>query len=241
MEGMTMISFQNFSFRYEESKDFTLRGIDMTVRTGEFILLTGRSGCGKTTLIRSLNGLIPHFYPGEIKGDLLMDGHSLLEMKPSELAGQVGTVFQDPRSQFFMTDTTRELAFGCENLGLAREETIDRIARAAKELELVEYLNRSIFALSSGEKQQIAISSVYAGYRLSTLCQQRGRRAFPWNAGRLQRKNRCSIERIGTVGLSGKTPSIAFRRSKTTGYHWSGNRKGQPRNLLRRAHQRLGL
>ena len=150
-----MISFQNFSFRYEESKDFTLRGIDMTVRTGEFILLTGRSGCGKTTLIRSINGLIPHFYPGEIKGDLLMDGHSLLEMKPSELAGQVGTVFQDPRSQFFMTDTTRELAFGCENLGLAREETIDRIARAAKELELVEYLNRSIFALSSGEKQQI--------------------------------------------------------------------------------------
>ena len=108
------------------------------------------------------NGLIPHFYPGEIKGDLLMDGHSLLEMKPSELAGQVGTVFQDPRSQFFMTDTTRELAFGCENLGLAREETIDRIARAAKELELVEYLNRSIFALSSGEKQQIAIGSVYA-------------------------------------------------------------------------------
>ena len=59
-----MISFQNFSFRYEESKDFTLRGIDMTVQTGEFILLTGRSGCGKTTLIRSLNGLIPHFYDG---------------------------------------------------------------------------------------------------------------------------------------------------------------------------------
>lgn len=153
-----MISFQNFSFRYEESKNFTLRGIDMTVRTGEFILLTGRSGCGKTTLIRSLNGLIPHFYPGEIKGDLLMDGHSLLEMKPSELAGQVGTVFQDPRSQFFMTDTTRELAFGCENLGLAREETIDRIARAVKELELVEYLNRSIFALSSGENSRLRLA-----------------------------------------------------------------------------------
>lgn len=157
-----MISFQNFSFRYEESKDFTLRGIDMTVQTGEFILLTGRSGCGKTTLIRSLNGLIPHFYPGEIQGDLVMDGHSLLKMKPSQLAGQVGTVFQDPRSQFFMTDTTRELAFGCENMGLSREETINHIAKAAKDLELVDYLNRSIFALSSGEKQQIAIGSVYA-------------------------------------------------------------------------------
>ena len=117
-----------------------LRGIDMTVQTGEFILLTGRSGCGKTTLIRSLNGLIPHFYPGEIQGDLVMDGHSLLEMKPAQLAGQVGTVFQDPRSQFFMTDTTRELAFGCENMGLPREETIDRIAKAAKDLELADYL-----------------------------------------------------------------------------------------------------
>ena len=157
-----MISFQNFSFRYEESKDFTLRGIDMTVQTGEFVLLTGRSGCGKTTLIRSLNGLIPHFYPGEIQGDLVMDGRSLLEMKPAQLAGQVGTVFQDPRSQFFMTDTTRELAFGCENMGLPREETIDRIAKAAKDLELADYLNRSIFALSSGEKQQIAVGSVYA-------------------------------------------------------------------------------
>lgn len=127
-----MISFQNFSFRYEESKDFTLRGIDMTVQTGEFILLTGRSGCGKTTLIRSLNGLIPHFYPGEIQGDLVMDGHSLLEMRPSQLAGQVGTVFQDPRSQFFMTDTTRELAFGCENMGLPREETINHIVNSSQ-------------------------------------------------------------------------------------------------------------
>ena len=89
-----------------------------------------------------------------------MDGRSLLEMKPAQLAGQVGTVFQDPRSQFFMTDTTRELAFGCENMGLPREETIDRIAKAAKDLELADYLNRSIFALSSGEKQQIAVGSV---------------------------------------------------------------------------------
>lgn len=157
-----MIKFENFSFRYEESKDFTLKGINLTVETGEFILLTGRSGCGKTTLIRSLNGLIPHFYPGEIKGNLFLDEQSLLDMTPAQLAGQVGTVFQDPRSQFFMTDTTRELAFGCENMGFSREKTVDRIVKAAADLELAEYLNRSIFDLSSGEKQQIAIGSVYA-------------------------------------------------------------------------------
>lgn len=84
------------------------------------------------------------------------------DMEPAQLAGRVGTVFQDPRSQFFMTDTTRELAFGCENMGYPREETITRIAKSTKDLELEEFLNRSIFTLSSGEKQQVAIGSVYA-------------------------------------------------------------------------------
>ena len=157
-----MIEFINYSFRYEEAEEFTLKNINLTISDGELILLTGRSGCGKTTLIRSLNGLIPHFYPGEIQGDLLLDGQSVLEMKPADLAGQVGTVFQDPRSQFFMTDTTRELAFGCENMGMQREETVGRIEKATKELNLDNYLNKSIFALSSGEKQQIAIGSVYS-------------------------------------------------------------------------------
>ena len=101
-----MIEFKNYSFRYEEAEEFTLKNINLTISDGELILLTGRSGCGKTTLIRSLNGLIPHFYPGEILGDLLLDGKSVMEMKPADLAGLIGTVFQDPRSQFFMTDTT---------------------------------------------------------------------------------------------------------------------------------------
>lgn len=157
-----MITFNNFAFRYEERKDFILKNINISIQTGEFVLLTGRSGCGKTTLIRTLNGLIPHFYPGEIQGDVCLDDKSLIKQKPSNLAGTVGTVFQDPRSQFFMADTTRELAFGCENMGFDREETLDRVSKAVSDLELMNFLNRSVFELSSGEKQQIAIGSVYA-------------------------------------------------------------------------------
>ncbi len=157
-----MIRFKDFSFAYEGMTEDTLKNIDLEIKDGEMVLLTGRSGCGKTTILRSINGLIPHFYPGKTTGDVLYGDESLLEMKPSDIAGKVGTVFQDPRSQFFMTDTTRELAFGCENMGYQRKEIIDRIERAVTNLELEEFLNRSIFSLSSGEKQQIAIGSVYA-------------------------------------------------------------------------------
>ncbi|RKM56203.1 ATP-binding cassette domain-containing protein [Butyrivibrio sp. CB08] len=157
-----MIRFKDFSFCYEGMPEDTLKNISLEINDGEFLLLTGRSGCGKSTILRSLNGLIPHFYPGKTKGELLYEDQSLLEMTPSEIAGKVGTVFQDPRSQFFMTDTTRELAFGCENMGYSREEIINRIEKAVIDLELAEFLGKSIFSLSSGEKQQIAIGSVYA-------------------------------------------------------------------------------
>jgi energy-coupling factor transport system ATP-binding protein len=159
---MAMIRFVDYSFCYEGMAENTLKNISLEINEGEFVLLTGRSGCGKTTILRSLNGLIPHFYPGKTEGELLYDDKSLLELPPSEIAGKVGTVFQDPRSQFFMTDTTRELAFGCENMGYEREEIIDRVEKAVIDLNLEEYLNKSIFALSSGEEQQIAIGSIYA-------------------------------------------------------------------------------
>ncbi|MCR5095098.1 MAG: ABC transporter ATP-binding protein [Lachnospiraceae bacterium] len=157
-----MIRFIDFSFRYDGMPEDALKHINLEIKDGAFVLLTGRSGCGKSTILRALNGLIPHFYPGRTSGKLLYADRSLLEMNPSETAGIVGTVFQDPRSQFFMTDTTRELAFGCINMGYTREEIIDRVEKAVKELDLETFLNRSIFSLSSGEKQQIAIGSIYA-------------------------------------------------------------------------------
>ena len=113
-----MVELKNVSFRYgaEESgseQANSLSDLYLTVRDGEFVLLTGPSGCGKTTILRLINGLIPHFYPGTLTGSVTVDGKAVQERELYETAVQVGTVFQNPRSQFYNVDTTGELAFGC--------------------------------------------------------------------------------------------------------------------------------
>lgn len=157
-----MIHLKNVSFRYASCEEFTLRNIKLHVREGEFVVLLGASGCGKTTITRLINGLVPEFFEGELEGTVIVDGRNTSELNIQDLSGTVGSVFQDPRSQFFATDTTAEIAFACENAGLPRDELCERIERAARDLQITGLLERSIFELSSGEKQAVAIASVYA-------------------------------------------------------------------------------
>lgn len=158
-----MYQLNNVSFTYENSEgDGSIRDVDLTLHAGECVLICGESGCGKTTLLRLLNGLIPYYYRGQVTGDVLLNGESLIGKKPYELAGHVGTVFQNPKSQFFAVNTAEELAFGCENLGLPREETLSRIDDVTEEFGIQALISKSLFALSGGEKQKVACASVSA-------------------------------------------------------------------------------
>lgn len=159
---MNAVEFRNVFFTYQGGRDAGLRNINLEIRQGEFILLTGRSGCGKTTLTRLMNGLIPHFFPGELRGRVLVNGRDVGETASYELAEMVGSVFQDPRSQFFTTNTVSEVAFGCENLDVPGDEMNRRVDGAFGAFQMEELKNRSIFSLSSGEKQKIALASTYA-------------------------------------------------------------------------------
>ena len=165
MRGESMVELKNISFRYgsEERQEYgenSLSGINLSIHDGEFVLLTGPSGCGKTTILRLINGLIPHFYSGFVDGEVLIDGKAVGSQELYDTALKVGTVFQNPRSQFYNVDTTGELAFGCENRGLPEEQIYKRIDDTVMRFSIEKLMDRSIFRLSDGEKQKIACASV---------------------------------------------------------------------------------
>ena len=157
-----MIEFKNVFFAYPGSSEGGLHNIDLTVPDGQFVILCGRSGCGKTTLTRLVNGLIPQFFEGELQGEVLLDGENIAEMPMYRIAEKVGSVFQNPRTQFFNLDTDSEIAFGIENEARPPEELAERVKRTADELHINKLLGRNIFSMSGGEKQKIAFASVYA-------------------------------------------------------------------------------
>ncbi len=157
-----MIEFQNVSFAYPDTPDGSLKNITLTIPDGQCVLLCGPSGCGKTTLTRLLNGLIPQFFPGQLHGRVLLDGENIFDLPLYKIAEKVGSVFQNPRTQFFNMDTDSEIAFGLENEAVPQAQMARRVAETARTLHIEDLLSRSIFALSGGEKQKIAFASVYA-------------------------------------------------------------------------------
>ncbi|MDR1771135.1 MAG: energy-coupling factor ABC transporter ATP-binding protein [Hungatella sp.] len=157
-----MVSIQGVSFGYG-GQDKILKNINMEIRQGECILLCGESGCGKTTVTKLVNGLIPHFCEQcQLEGTVLIQDAEVAGTKLYKIAESVGSVFQNPKSQFFQLDTDSEIAFGMENQGKSQSEMKERLKETVHNLHLEKLLGRSIFELSGGEKQILAFASVYA-------------------------------------------------------------------------------
>ncbi|HGA2252862.1 TPA: ABC transporter ATP-binding protein [Streptococcus agalactiae] len=157
-----MIEIRELSFKYKGGSDYSLKDINLKIKKGECILLCGRSGCGKSTLLKLMNGIIPEFYDGDIYGSVMVNGMNTFTKPIYKLSKDVGSVFQNPKTQFYTTNTTDEIAFGLENYGIEREVINKRIEEVEKELHLENLMNKNIFNLSGGEKQKIAIASIYA-------------------------------------------------------------------------------
>ncbi|SER70224.1 ABC transporter ATP-binding protein [Corynebacterium cystitidis] len=157
-----MISIKNLSVHYvsgDERLPPALEGVTLDVAKGEVVLLTGASGCGKSTMLRCINGLIPHFHEVAIAGRVSVNGIDVAGSSISELARHVGMVFQDPRSEFFTLDVVSELAFCCENFQIPAEEISQRISEVSHAVGIEDLAGRNIMRLSSGEKQKVALAA----------------------------------------------------------------------------------
>lgn len=156
-----MIKLENVNVRIQEQD--ILSDINITIDDGEFILICGDSGCGKTTMTKLINGLIPHFVKDvEVSGSVTVSGKNVASTEMYEMAEIVGSVFQNPKTQFFHTNSSAEMAFGLENRGDDLETIRKRVAETVRELDIEKLADRNVFAMSGGEKQLLAFASVYA-------------------------------------------------------------------------------
>ena len=156
-----MIKFENVNVTMQGKR--ILSDINLEIQDGEFVLICGESGCGKTTMTKLINGLIPHFVRDvSVDGTITVCGKNVAEMPMYEIAELVGSVFQNPRTQFFYTNSNAEMAFGLENRGVESENIRKRIKNTINELDIEKLEDRDVFSMSGGEKQLLAFASVYA-------------------------------------------------------------------------------
>lgn len=159
---MAIIETKNLTYTYPGGTKPSISDVSIKIEKGEFILITGPSGCGKTTLCRCFNGLVPHFYQGELKGEITVAELNVIEHPTYEMATHVGLVFQNPENQLFALSIEKDVAFGLENLGFSREEMRKRVDWALNLTGIYDIRERSPHEVSGGQQQRVAIAAVLA-------------------------------------------------------------------------------
>lgn len=160
--GSPPLEIEGLTFSYRARDDLAIENISFDVGRGELLLVAGASGCGKTTLARCINGLIPRSYKGDLSGQVRVFGDRADQLSLAQLSQRVGTLLQDPERQIVGSNVVAEVAFGPENLGLARDEITKRIDESLDRLGILELRDRETFELSGGEKQKVALAGVLA-------------------------------------------------------------------------------
>jgi energy-coupling factor transporter ATPase len=159
---MAIIETKNLTYTYPGASKPSICDVSIKIEKGEFVLITGPSGCGKTTLCRTFNGLVPHFYQGELKGEISVAGINTLDHHTYEMAKHVGLVFQNPENQLFALSVEKDVAFGLENTGMSRVEMRRRVDWALNQTGIYDIRERSPHEISGGQQQRVAIASVLA-------------------------------------------------------------------------------
>jgi energy-coupling factor transporter ATPase len=159
---MPVIETKELTYTYPGATKHSIADVSIRIEKGEFALITGPSGCGKTTLCRCFNGLIPHFYQGEIKGQVFLTGLNVADHQIYELAKHAGLVFQNPENQLFALSVEKDVAFGLENLGVPRQEMRQKVDWALELTGIYDLRERAPHELSGGQQQRVAIASVLA-------------------------------------------------------------------------------
>jgi energy-coupling factor transporter ATPase len=159
---LAIIEIKNLTYTYPGASKPSIHDVNIKIEKGEFVLITGPSGCGKTTLCRCFNGLVPHFYQGEVQGVVTVAGINALEHHTYEMAKHVGLVFQNPENQLFALSIEKDVAFGLENVGVARTEMRQKVDWALNQTGIYDIRERSPHEISGGQQQRVAIASVLA-------------------------------------------------------------------------------
>ena len=159
---MKSVNFKNFSFNYLHQEDKALSGINLEIDSGSVVGIIGRAGAGKSTLVKSLNGLVPQVELGYQDGDLVVDGLNTRENEVNKMAHHVGIVMQNPEIQIFSLTVSDDIAFGPANLGVPRAEIFHRVENALRDTELDHLANRNPNDISGGEQQSLAIAGILA-------------------------------------------------------------------------------
>ncbi|MEK4484283.1 ABC transporter ATP-binding protein [Psychrobacillus sp. FSL H8-0484] len=161
---MNCISLKNVSYKYPYTEEFALQELNYAFETGKCYGIIGANGSGKTTFCNLLRGMIPHFFEGDLTGDVLIEGKDVRNWDSNLLSTKIGYIFQNPFTQISgIKDTVfEEIALGLENLGVEKEELIDRVIEVVKLLKLEQLIKKNPNNLSGGQKQRVAFASIIA-------------------------------------------------------------------------------